>query len=151
MREAAEELGVLPELLELRSKANLAGLIGSLDVLKAAAKRRVRELAREHHPDHGGDLQRMQRINAAADIIRGVELGLVLPRSPELCRQAGLPPGRSVRDRQERYVPHVPPVRTRIPFWQMARAGSDGRPDVRGGIEMTWDPLDYDGVPEWPT
>ena len=31
-------------------------------------KRRKRQLARQHHPDQGGDLQAMQRINQAADL-----------------------------------------------------------------------------------
>lgn len=32
-------------------------------------KRRHRELARKHHPDHGGSVERMQQINAAADAL----------------------------------------------------------------------------------
>ena len=34
----------------------------------ADVKRRKRELARQHHPDQGGSLQAMQRINQAADL-----------------------------------------------------------------------------------
>lgn len=34
-----------------------------------AVEERRRKLARQHHPDRGGKLQTMQRINAAADLL----------------------------------------------------------------------------------
>lgn len=38
-------------------------------VTAADVKKRHRELARKHHPDRGGNLQRMQEINQAVDAI----------------------------------------------------------------------------------
>ena len=42
----------------------------------ADIKKRYRALAREHHPDAGGDPERMKKINAAYDDLRRVIEGL---------------------------------------------------------------------------
>ena len=155
VHEAAVELGVLPELRALRSEHDAAGLTAALERLKSAAKRRVRELAKEHHPDHGGDLERMQRINAAGDIIRAVKLGVIPPRPTprEPRRSPGAPVDAYGNEfkRERGYAPDMPPVRTRIPLRTVWTGRADQPYETRGGIDVTWDPLDYDGVPEWVT
>lgn len=144
VEEAARELGVLSELIVVRQTYDRDGLENAFVRLKEAADQRARALALQYHPDRpGGDLERMQRINAARDIIRAVTLQTV-PMTHPVER-----PIRREAPRDMGYAPNMPPVRTRIPFRQMAHPDSDGRPDVRGGFEFTWDPLDYDGVPEW--
>lgn len=50
--------------------AALAVLALPADTSKDALRKRYRELAREHHPDAGGDEGEMKRINAAYDTVR---------------------------------------------------------------------------------
>jgi hypothetical protein len=41
-----------------------------VDEFKKAAESAYRRLAHEHHPDHGGDSERMKELNAAIGIVR---------------------------------------------------------------------------------
>ena len=42
------------------------------EAVQALVKAGLKTLARKHHPDAGGDLLKMQRLNAAADWLRGL-------------------------------------------------------------------------------
>lgn len=74
----------------------------------AAARRR---LARAIHPDHGGDLSVMQRLNAAHDeaLRRRVTVPVVAPAPRAPAR-----PGRRARVQQDApsFLVHAPPART---------------------------------------
>src|SRR5689334_6503059 len=45
------------------------GFAATAALTKEQVKDRRRELAKQHHPDRGGSVETMQRINAAADIL----------------------------------------------------------------------------------
>lgn len=53
----------------------------SLKVLKEKVKDRRRELAKVHHPDAGGDPEKMKHINAAVDFF--LRLNLIKPEPPK--------------------------------------------------------------------
>jgi len=141
--EAASELGVLPELLNVRQTHDRIGLEEAFRILKEATEARAKELALKYHPDRpGGDLDRMKRINVARDILRAVSLNAVPVERPMRATGTG---GR----RPSYYAPNMPPVRTVIPL--RTNVTFDGKRRVveqRGGWSITWDPLDYNGVPE---
>lgn len=62
-----------PEIQRRREAAAAArktlGIAAQVELTKDVIKERQRKLARKHHPDRGGSLERMQAINAAADIL----------------------------------------------------------------------------------
>jgi hypothetical protein len=64
----------------IKSSRSPKELEASLEAVKAAAKANWKRLAREAHPDLGGDLERMQSLNAAWDAVR--EAGVSVPEPP---------------------------------------------------------------------
>ena len=58
-----------PRLAELREARVVLGFGPNEHLTSDVIKRRQRELARRHHPDHGGRVEVMQRINAAVDVL----------------------------------------------------------------------------------
>ena len=64
--------------------------IGSSEQAKMAntefrdiVKKRRKELAKTHHPDAGGDAEKMKQINAASDFLLAVKISYVPPPPPQ--------------------------------------------------------------------
>ena len=95
VREAAEALGVLGELALVLKGGPLPEVKTAFDEFIARAEVRHRELVQECHPDRpgGGDLERMQRANAARDLLRKIELN---PRRRPPPQSVPLRPGMRV-------------------------------------------------------
>jgi hypothetical protein len=56
---------------EERRARKVMGFAQGQKLTEDIVKDRKKALARKHHPDHGGSLDKMQRINAAADVLLG--------------------------------------------------------------------------------
>lgn len=58
------------ELAEARRRARLVmGFAASEPITREILRARHRELVRKHHPDRGGDLEKMKLVNAANDVL----------------------------------------------------------------------------------
>jgi len=86
VREAAEVLGVLGDLALVLKGGSPSEVKAAFGEFIVRAEARHRDLVLECHPDRpgGGDLGRMQRINAARDLLRKVELDLRRRPSPQM-------------------------------------------------------------------
>lgn len=67
-----------------RSVRDLPAVQSLLKAFKIEAEARYRDLAFECHPDHGGDEERMQEINAAWDIVKILDVR-PRPRPQPVC------------------------------------------------------------------
>lgn len=75
---AARELEVISELHAVLRSGNRGAMEAAFKLFCEAAERKHTELALRLHPDRpGGDLERMQRVNAARDVVRSIELNPV--------------------------------------------------------------------------
>jgi hypothetical protein len=54
---------------EIAAARKVLGIPSAVELTEAVIKQHQRKLARKHHPDRGGDVAVMQRINAAADYL----------------------------------------------------------------------------------
>lgn len=92
--------------------ARILGLAGAVDA--GQIKRAYRELAREHHPDRGGDARIFQQVQAAYDVLRERSSA-----AGAAVRRPDQPPAASVGDRwwESSTRWHEAPVDTSIVDW----------------------------------